>query len=178
MKTTAFKFNVILIALLAVSSLFTSCKKDDVKPEGEGGIESPENLRSLAMGTYDYTLEFYVPNGSGGLNYLGSEYDEQGVVEVKEEAGTNSSFTIQENGEELFRGTGISPTSVGFSFYIPGQQIDDDETQIDIKGYENWEMDGQMHEGLFRSDSNELRAAFEATVDNVSVIMVFRGYQQ
>lgn len=39
-------------------------------------------------------------------------------------------------------------------------------------------MDEQMHEGLFHSDFNELRAAFEATVDNVSVIMVFRAYKQ
>ena len=180
MKTTVKKIGIFVFALLAFSTLFTSCKKDEgVKTNQENEvIENQDNIRAQALGIYDYTIEYYTPGANGNLEYLGSEYDDEGAIELKGEQGTNYSFSVLENGAELFRGVGISPISVGFSFSVPGQQYDDGEFQISIKGYENWEMDGIMHEGLYRSDSSELRAAFEAEVDGVVVIMIFRGFKR
>jgi hypothetical protein len=180
MKTSVKKIGIFVFALLAFSTLFTSCQKEEeVKTNEENEVVEHEgNIRAQAIGIYDYTLEYYTPGNNGSLDYLGNEYDDQGTMEVKGEQGTNYSFSVLEDGEELFRGVGISPVSVGFSFSVPGQQYDDGELQISIKGYENWEMDGDMHEGLFRSDSAELRAAFEAEVDGVVVIMLFRAFKR
>lgn len=178
MKTTIAKISFIVLAFLAVSSSFTSCKKENAKPSVEEEAQQNQDVRAQALGTYDYTIEFYTIGANNTLSYIGKEYDEQGVIQVEAEQGTTKSLVVMENNETIFRGVGITENGVGFNFSIPGQQFQDGDTQITMNGFPYWEMNGEKHDGLFRTDSNEFRAAIEATVDGVSVVMLMRAFKQ
>jgi hypothetical protein len=115
-----------------ISSIFLTCtialiilscsKKDDPEPD----------IRSNAMGTYNYKSEFFLLE-DGGLTSLGNDFKGTGSTIA---ALTDKGFQVSEGGAVQFKASDVTEAATGFTFTIESQTITSNGQSMVIKGYE------------------------------------------
>ncbi len=131
-------------AMLSAVLIFSGCSEDD-----------PVDVRDQAMGTYNYTMDIYVLNGS---SLIPLELQETGTVIASK---TAQGFEVKEGGEIAFVGSKIAEASNGFTFDIETQTVDVDGQTVTVEGYDGVELGSVKYNGFYDSSKKELIGYFQ-----------------
>lgn len=167
------KINSFLMVLMCSLSLFSaSCSKDD---------DAKTDIRDNVVGTYNYTMKAYQLVGET-LTYLGAELDQTGTMIVKKNTTSSTTIDMYEGGNLEFQCTKVAEASNGLVFDVASQTMTDPDGNINISGYEYWDLSGTKYHGAYISATKKLQIAFKYTTtrngEQITIVAVYEGVKQ
>jgi hypothetical protein len=135
------------ILFLFAVAIAVSCKDDD----------KDADVRDQATGTYEYSSQLYILEGSD-LNFVGGDFTPKGTaVLTKNDQG----FELKDGADIVFTGSKIAKSANGFAFDVNSQVLIVSETEFEAVGFEKVAVGATNYHGEYESSSKELRAYYK-----------------
>jgi hypothetical protein len=171
MKTTKVrKLSGFIFLIAALSLLSTSCTDEGT------------DLRDEIVGTYNYTVKIYVADGAD-LIYVGDQgnnYDITGTMKVMKNATDHSAIDFYDGNIVMFQGINVKDAGNAIVFDIPSQEAWIGPGNVQVTGYQYWNVDSSSYHGAFLYEGESVEIAFTARVMDVDtgLVMILTAFRK
>ncbi len=163
METLKFRLLKRVLFLLPVSALLlSSCEEEQI------------DIRDEFTGSYEYEVKLYVEEGND-LVYIGdqgSNYDLTGTMRVVKNTGSMDVVDFYDGNVLMFQGINVAEAGNAIVFDIPEQEGWVGPVNVQITGYDYWEVGSSSYHGAFLYEDESLEIAFEARIMDAFTGMV------
>ncbi len=147
----------LLILVTSLPLVFTSCTKETV------------DLRDEIIGQYDYTVEIYREVG-GKLVYAGDEGtvgDIIGTMRVTKSTLYTDGLDFYDGNIVMFEAINLKDVGNAIVFDIPQQEAWVGPGNVQVTGYNYWDVDASSYHGAFLYDDQSVEIAFAARIMDI-----------
>jgi hypothetical protein len=169
MKTMKSGFLSGMVFLVALTPfLFTSCEEESI------------DLRDEIVGQYSYTVKMY-DLIDGELVYLGDQgdlYDIEGTMRVLKNTDPDV-LDFWDGNVLMFHGVDIQDSGNAIVFDIPEQEAWVGPVNVQIAGYDYWEVGNSYRHGAFLYEDSSVEIGFSARIMDVDsgLVMVLLAFR-
>jgi hypothetical protein len=148
--------------------LFTSCE------------EETTDLRDEVIGQYDYTLKIY-DLVDDELVYLGDQEDHYDITGTMRVLGNTDPDVLDfyDGNILMFHGINLKDAGNAIVFDIPEQEGWVGPVNVQIAGYNYWNVENSSYHGAFLFDDRSIEIAFSARIMDVDsgLVMVLTAFR-
>ncbi|MEL7222967.1 MAG: hypothetical protein AAGJ93_16715 [Bacteroidota bacterium] len=163
--------STLFLALAFLGLSLSSCNKDkseDPQPQ------VVENVRDLALGNYNYEMEWQDISTGEAVDVDGVEVV-NGTFEVRRSAISINAIELWEDGELFFSFDDVFESPEGFSFNQSWLQLPYEGETYSFFPYDIFPMDGTTEAGVYYKDTGEFKFSFFVEIEGSDLTLTFSG---
>ncbi|MFA5814413.1 MAG: hypothetical protein WC865_02190 [Bacteroidales bacterium] len=159
-----------LFLMAALPFLFTSCTKEET------------DLRDEITGQYSYTVKIYMEDGAD-LVYVGDQGnvgDITGTMRVTKNSGDPGVLDFYDGNIVMFHGTNVKDAGNAIVFDIPEQEAWIGPGNVQVVGYNYWDVNSSSYHGAFIYEDDSIEIAFTARIMDVGtgLVMILTAFRK